>query len=93
MNGYTLEGVYEGEPYKIEKSVKSMYSVHIEYDYLGSGRDCIDINTLTDTFYIYPYDCDFSVTKFALATEELYEAEMREEKKGGLHKKLTPKKA
>ena len=32
----------------------------------------MDLNTLTDTFYIYPEDCDFSVTKFALATEELY---------------------
>ena len=33
----------------------------------------MDLNTLNDTFYIYPEDCEFSVTKFALATEELYQ--------------------
>jgi len=29
-------------------------------------------NTLDDTLYIYPEGQDFSVTKFALATEEIY---------------------
>jgi hypothetical protein len=32
----------------------------------------VDLNTLEDTWYIYPHDCDFAVTKMALATEELY---------------------
>ncbi len=76
MDGFILEGEYYNEPYKIEKSVLSMYSVHIEYEYLGKHGDCIDINTLNDTFYIYPENCDFSVTKIALATEELYKHEM-----------------
>jgi hypothetical protein len=30
------------------------------------------LNTLDDTWYTYPEDCEFSVTKMALATEELY---------------------
>jgi hypothetical protein len=55
------------------KDVPSLYSCHIEYNYLGKHGDCVDLNTLTDTFYVYPKDCDFSVTKMALATEELYE--------------------
>ena len=33
----------------------------------------MDLNTLEDTLYCYPKDCLFSVTKFALATEELYQ--------------------
>jgi hypothetical protein len=56
----------------MERPVKSMYSCHIEYDYLGKHGDCIDLNTLEDTYYIYPEGSDFSVTKIALATEELY---------------------
>ncbi|MCF0238554.1 MAG: hypothetical protein HUK24_08135, partial [Sphaerochaetaceae bacterium] len=48
------------------------YSVHIEYRYLFKNGDCVDLNTFDDTWYVYPQDCLFSVTKMALATEELY---------------------
>lgn len=71
-NGFVLEGDYNGEHYRLEKSVSSLYSCHIEYEYLGKYGDCVDLNTNTDTYYIYPHGCDFSVTKLALATEELY---------------------
>lgn len=58
--------------FEMEKPVSSLYSCHIEYNYLGKYGDCIDLNTLTDTWYIYP-KCDlFSVTKISLATEEFY---------------------
>lgn len=70
--GFLLTGFYANEHFSVEKNVKSMYSCHIEYDYLGKYGDCIDLSTLTDTYYIYPYGNDFSVTKIALATEELY---------------------
>jgi len=53
------------------KDVESLYSCHIEYQYLFKYGDCIDLNTLEDTWYIYP-EGDFSVTKMALATEELH---------------------
>lgn len=76
-NGFLLTGVYKGQPYELKKSVLSLYSCHIEYDYLGKYGDCVDLNTLTDTFYIFPHDCEFSVTKIALATEELYNLECR----------------
>ena len=72
MNGFHLKGEYEGEPYGAELSPATLYSCHIEYDYLGKYGDCVDLNTLNDTFYTYPVECDFSVTKMALATEELY---------------------
>ncbi len=72
MQGFMVSGNYNDAPYTIEKTVPSMYSCHIEYNYLGKHGDCIDLNTLKDTFYIYPEGQDFSVTKIALATEELF---------------------
>ena len=74
MNGFTVRGIdVDGDPFEMIKSVPSLYSCHIEYEYLGKHGDCVDLNTLEDTWYIYPHDCDFSVTKMALATEELYQ--------------------
>ena len=78
MEGFTVRGVdVDGDPFEMRKSVPSLYSCHIEYEYLGKHGDCVDLNTLEDTWYIYPHDCDFSVTKMALATEELYYAHRR----------------
>lgn len=73
MEGFTLTGSHDGEDYEVKWPASDLYSCHIEYDYLGKYGDCVDLNTVTDTFYIYPEDCSFSVTKFALATEELYQ--------------------
>lgn len=70
--GFFLKGKYKEEEYLLEKTVLSMYSCHIEFDYLGKYGDCIDLSTLHDTYYIYPEGKDFSVTKISLATEELY---------------------
>ncbi|MBO4384522.1 MAG: 1-acyl-sn-glycerol-3-phosphate acyltransferase [Clostridia bacterium] len=82
MNGFRVEGTdVDGDPFLMEKSVPSLYSCHIEYDYLGKHGDCVDLNTLEDTWYIYPEGRDFSVTKMALATEELYFDHMRREGK------------
>ena len=73
MDGFTVRGVgADGTPFEMVKPVPSLYSCHIEYEYLGKYGDCVDLNTLEDTWYVYPHDCDFSVTKMALATEELY---------------------
>ncbi|MDD5075607.1 MAG: hypothetical protein PHS18_00825 [Sphaerochaetaceae bacterium] len=70
--GFVLEGVFENEGFRLEKPVLSMYSCHIEYEYFGKG-DCIDLSTLDDTYYIYPKTPMCSVTKIALATEELFD--------------------
>ena len=73
MNGFTVSGTDgDGDPFEMKKPPQSLYSCHIEYEYLGKYGDCVDLNTLEDTWYIYPHDCEFSVTKMALATEELY---------------------
>nr|MCR5262348.1 zinc-ribbon domain-containing protein [Clostridiales bacterium] len=73
MNGFHVSGVdNDGDPFGMEKPVPSLYSCHIEYEYLGKFGDCVDLNTLDDTWYIYPHNCEFAVTKMALATEELY---------------------
>jgi ribosomal protein L37AE/L43A len=71
MDGFTLTGIYEEESFNLRWKVQSLYSCHVEYDYKGRG-DCVDLNTLSDTFYIFPQGNDFAVTKIALATEELY---------------------
>ena len=72
MSGFTLSGSYKGEDYTVKLDAPSQYSVHIEYDYLGNKGDCVDLNTINDTLYVYPEGTEFSVTKMALATEELY---------------------
>ena len=78
MKGFTVRGTdVDGDPFEMIKTVPSLYSCHIEYEYLGKHGDCVDLNTLEDTWYIYPHDCDFAVTKMALATEELYFAHCR----------------
>ena len=82
MNGFCVRGTdFDGDPFEMVKTVPSLYSCHIEYEYLGKFGDCVDLNTLRDTWYIYPHDCDFAVTKMALATEELYYAYRRAEGK------------
>ncbi len=57
--------------HRLKKDRLSMYSCHIEYDYMGKG-ECIDLLTLNDTYYIYPKTKSWSATKLSLVTEELY---------------------
>lgn len=79
MTGFHVHGTdVDGDPFDMELPVPSLYSVHIEYEYLGKYGDCVDLNTLQDTWYTYPeVPGKFSVTKMALATEELYYAYRR----------------
>ena len=73
MDGFHVKVTSDdGTVYTMEKPVPSLYSCHIEYLYLFKHGDCVDLNTLEDTWYTYPEGMDFSVTKMALATEELY---------------------
>ena len=73
MDGFHVSGTDdEGNPFSMEIKAKTQYSVHIEYEYLGKFGDCVDLNTLEDTWYTYPHGRDFAITKMALATEELY---------------------
>lgn len=76
MEGFTVRGTGAYGEFEMEKPVPSLYSCHIELNYLGKYGDCVDLNTLDDTWYCYPHDSDFSVVKIALATEELYQHHM-----------------
>ena len=71
-NGYKLMANFDGEDFVLQKEPLSMYSAHIEYDYLGKYGDCVDLSTLEDTYYIYPLTKKNVVTKLHFATEELY---------------------
>ena len=72
MNGFKVNVKSKNnEEYEMIKDVPSLYSVHVEYNYLFTHGDCVDLNTLEDTWYCYP-EGKFAVTKMALATEELY---------------------
>lgn len=66
-NGYIIEA----EGLRVEKTVIANFGVHIEYDYFGRG-DGISLSTKNQTYYMYPKDQTYSVTKFHFATEELY---------------------
>lgn len=76
-DGFIVRGSGDYGAFEMIKPVPSLYSCHIELNYLEKYGDCVDLNTLEDTWYCYPQDCDFSVTKIALATEELYQNHMR----------------
>lgn len=71
VNGFVLRN----PDFVLEKPVLANYGVHIEYDYFGKG-DCVSFSTLEDTYYIYPKDQNFNVTKFHFAVEELYKMEV-----------------
>ncbi len=78
MNGFRVSVTDEdGDVHEMVKEVPSMYSCHIEYEYLFKHGDCVDLNTLQDTWYVYPEGVPFSVTKMALATEELFFEHMK----------------
>ena len=75
MNGLRVEGIrdFDGEPFKMVLDAASQNTIHVEYTYrFGDFKDCIDMNTLQDTWYVFPKNCDFSVTKVSLATEQIY---------------------
>ncbi|MCQ2462236.1 MAG: hypothetical protein MJ177_02380 [Clostridia bacterium] len=75
MNGLHVKGVrdYDGEEFEMKIDAAQQYALHVEYAYrFGNHEDCIDLNTLTDTWYVFPENCEFSLTKISLATEEIY---------------------
>lgn len=72
-NGFILEGHYNGEDYRIQRTPLDNNSLHIEYDYCYiKPFDCFDISTPTDSFYCYPQTRTDVVTKLGFATEEIY---------------------
>lgn len=79
MEGFRvrLDDPGKSDTSEIVLKASDTYSVHIEYRYLFKFGDCVDLNTKDDTWYVYPENCSFAVTKMALAAEELYFAAKR----------------
>lgn len=80
MDGFTVRGTGAYGDFEMVKPVPSLYSSHIELNYLGKYGDCVDLNTLEDSWYCYPQMDRFSIVKIAIATEELYQHHMRNKK-------------
>ena len=75
--GFVLEKIDTDESFHLEKKALSLYSLHIEFDYMGKG-DCLDLSTLDDTFYLYPLTRKNVVTKLQFAVEEIYKLKEKE---------------
>ncbi len=83
MDGFKLRGIrdYDNEPFEMNIDSAAQYAVHVEYNYrFGNHKDCIDLNTLEDTWYVFPECEEFSVTKISLATEEIFNEIWRKRK-------------
>ena len=71
QNGFTLNGkLDDGSEFNFNRSVPSMYSCHIEYDFKKRG-DAIDLATQDETYFVFP-ELYNHLTKIHLATEELF---------------------
>lgn len=79
LNGFHLTGKWDHGILDVKKPVKSNYGLHLEFDYFGKG-DGFSFTNNDDTYYLYPINQEFSVTKLHFAVEELYKLES--EKKG-----------
>ena len=72
VNGFIIEGFYNGATYRVQRMPLQINSLHVEYDYFRIRRaDCFDISTEKDSFYCYPTKENI-VTKLAFATEIIY---------------------
>jgi hypothetical protein len=80
VNGFVLQGNYRGEDYRIQRKPLENNSLHLEYDFRQlKPLDCFDISTEKDSFYCYP-TIDNVCTKLALATEEIHQKALRDQK-------------
>ncbi len=71
-NGFIVEGNYNGNDYRIQRTSKTLYTLHIEFDYTKLNKtDSFDVSIKNDSIYCIPQKKDV-VTKLMLATEEMY---------------------
>jgi len=76
VNGFILEGEYNGKPYRLQRKPLGMYSLHVEYDHMFvKPFDCFDLSCENDSFFCYPSVPNI-VTKLSFATEEIYKYHM-----------------
>lgn len=75
-NGFTFEGTVDGKPFTLNKPLSSMYSVHIEYNFLNRG-DAFDIATDETSYFMFLKTAHNYLTKMHFAQEELYDHYVR----------------
>lgn len=72
IDGFHLDAIFDDkEELHIHKLALENYSVHIEFDYFGKGN-CISFSDDNDTYYLFPTDKRFNVTKVHFGVEELF---------------------
>lgn len=77
-NGFTFSGKLDnGEEFNLTKSVASMYSLHIDYNFRKQGN-AFDIATDNESYFMYPISHTNPLTKLQFAVEELYNYYVRE---------------
>jgi len=77
-NGFTMTGTLaNGEPFTFNRSVLSMESCHIEYDFNKKGvtapGPALELATLHGTYFVFPLHAQNVLTKLHFATEALYD--------------------
>ena len=78
MNGIHLYGkLNNGEQFQFDNPCENTPSIHIDYNYKKRGTvmrgQAIDINTINDTWFIFPKTNDEVITKIHFAVEALYD--------------------
>lgn len=85
MQGIHLHGtLLNGEAFDFDNNPLNTPSIHIDYNYKKRGTvkrgQAIDINTINDTWFIFPKTPNEVVTKIHFATEALYDFWSKNEK-------------
>ena len=71
-NGFVIEGHYNGHDYRNQRATKTLYTLHIEFDFGKLDKqDCFDVSVKNDSIYCIANKKDVG-TKLMLATEEMY---------------------
>lgn len=71
-NGFVVTGHYNGHDFRIQRTTKSLYTLHNEFLYGKLEKvDCFDVSVKDDSLYCTPSKKDV-VTKLFFATEEAY---------------------
>ncbi len=71
-DGFTFKGVIDGKECEIVKPISTMYSVHIEYNFLERG-DAFDIATEKTSYFMFLKNAKNYLTKMHFAQEEMYD--------------------
>ena len=71
-NGFVVTGHYNGHDFRIQRTTKSLYTLHNEFLYGKLEKvDCFDVSIKDDSLYCTPSKKDV-VVKLMFATEEAY---------------------